>query len=352
MKRKWPLLAIPVALALALIPLSQKQRDFIHLFERAPTSEGCAVMDDGLWISSDEIVCVSSAGAPGPNPLFEPQKPTQFAALDVATGARRQLASSPPHYEISGTWGVSTSPDGKWILWPSQQYDPKSGGILDVPLWSAMTLDGKQFVQRPRVADSISSRGLAWLPDSSGWVEVCVINRARNGWTNGVTLRVCSLKNNQVKKIDVPSAKNANKTFAITQGGEAVIGCDAAGLTLVSVPLMKSGAVRSHSVAIPSRFNNGQIIPRSLLSPRGDRIAWAFHDTATSSVGLWLSGISGEKFEPIAPNLQGALGEPRNLRWTPDGRALSCWRPTPGKNPRGSYSFYRINIARGLSLKP
>lgn len=352
MKRKWPLLAIPFALALALIPISQKQRDFIHLFERVPTTEGCAVMDDGLWISPDEIVCVNSAGASGPNPLLRPEKGTQLAAVNVATGARRRLASPPPHQEITATWGVSVSPDGKWMLWPTMRYDPISGGRFPETLWSAMPLDGKRFVQRPRVADSISGRGLAWLPDSSGWVEVCVTNRASNGWQNGVTLRVCSLNSGVVKKIDVPQAKNANKTFAVTKAGESIIGCDAAGLTLVSVPLVKLGAVRSHTVATPAQFNKMQFIARSLLSPRGDRIVWSFHDTATATVSLWLSDINGKKFEPIAPDMQLTSAQARNLRWTPDGKALSCWRPTPGKNTRGSYSFYRINIPRSLSLKP
>lgn len=353
MKRKWLLLAVPLALALALIPLSRRQRDFIHLFERVPTTEGCAVMDDGLWIAPAEIACFAPATpSPNPNPLLMGDGTTKLEAVEITTGARRKLPATSPQYPISGTWGVMTSPDGKWILWPSQKFDLESGGIFDVPLWSALSLDGTKFVQRPRVADSISSRGLAWLPDSSGWVEVCVINRSRNGWQNGVTLRVCSLNKDQVRKIDVPQAKNANKTFAVTKAGEAVIGCDAAGLQLFSVPLMKPGAVRSHTVALPARFNSGQIIPRSLISPRGDRIAWTFHDTATATVSLWLSDIHGKKFEPIAPNLQDTFEAPRNLRWTPDGKALSCWRLTPGKNPKGSYSFYRINIPSGLSLKP
>ncbi len=359
MQRKWLLLGVPFALALALIPLSRKQSDTIHLFERVPATEGCAVMDDGMWISSDEIVCASSAnasvgttvGVNGTNPFLGGSSPTQLSALRVTTGERRALASAPPHSEMSGTWGVSTSPDGKWILWPSMTYNPKTARYFVGGLWNAMTLDGKKWVQRPRVADSISSRGVAWLPDSSGWVEATVINRARNGWKNGVTLRVCSLQSKDVRQIDVPTAKNANKTFAVTRASEAVIGCDGGNLKLVLVPLTKSGAVRSHLVALPAPLNGGNTIPRALISPRGDRIAWAFHDSITSTVELWLSDIGGKKFEPIAPNFPQPLDKMRNLRWTPDGKSLSCWRPTPGSK-LGAYSFYRIHIPRSLSLKP
>ena len=123
-----------------------------------------------------------------------------------------------------------------------------------------------------------------------------MINRARNGWTNGVTLRVCSLHSNNVRKIDVKQALNANKTFAVTRAGEAVIGCDKGlNLTLVSVPLGSTGAVREHQVRLPSRFNKGSIIARSLISPRGDRIAWTFHDTTKLSATVWLSDIAGHK---------------------------------------------------------
>ena len=359
MKRQWFLLAVPLALALALIPLSRKQSDYIHLFERVPATEGCAVIDDGMWISPGEIVCASSAnagigtivGVNGTNPFLGGSKPTQLSALNVATGERRVLASAPPHHEISGTWGVSTSPDGKWILWPSMTYNPKMGVYFGGGLWNAMTLDGKQWVQRPRVADSITGRGVAWLPDSSGWVEACVINRARNGSANGVTLRVCSLKNKQVRKIDVPGAKNANNTFGVTKTGEAVIGCDGAGLQLLRVPLTKNGAVRSHAVKVPSPFGQATLLSRALISPNGDRIAWVFGDKVTATASLWLSDWSGQKSEPVAPDLQLDVRQLRNLRWTPDGKSLSCWRPTPGSK-LGAYSFYRVNIPRSLSLKP
>ena len=284
MNRKWLLLVVPFALALALIPLSRKQSDFIHLFERVPNSEGCAVIDDALWISRSEMMCAwsdnaavgTSVSASGTNPYLGGSKPTQLAALNVATGARRVLASTPPHADISGTWGVSTSPDGQWILWPSMTYDPKTGGYFARGLWNAMTLDGKQLVQRPRVADSISSRGVAWLPDSSGWVETTVINRAKNSRTNGVTLRVCSLNEDQTRVIDVPSAKNANKTFAVTRAGEAVIGCDSAGLTLVSVPLMEA----ARCARARSRCQRGSTMAESFR-------ARSFRRAATASPGSW-----------------------------------------------------------------
>ena len=334
------LLILPLLLAVPLLGLKRKRtqlkREIARLLAPVPGTAGCGAVDSSLWISNQEVVCITEGGE-------------KLEAVNATTGRHRQLASPPTNSGILGNFGVSVSPDGQWILWPSGKYG--------APKWSAMRLDGTQRAERPRLSDNISNLRVAWRPDSRGWTEVCEQYTATGTKSAGglpvatrkTTLRIYHLSSLKSDDVDVPQASAING-LQVTQKGEAVIICS--GPRLVFVSMMAPFAVKWQITPTPPQNSGSSDID---ISPRGDRIAWTFQKMGATSVSesIWLSDIKGTTFERITPDFNKFNVAPFYLHWTPDGKALSGWltdRTDPKK--RNLNQLLRIEIPARLKLKP
>lgn len=318
-KAKWmrgALLALPVVVfSAALFRAGQQRRELLRLFTPVPGTKKSRSLLGSMWRSSHEVVCL-------PNNSYG----TALVSVDARTGKRTPLPPLPANQAIPYVFGVSVSPDGKWLLWP--------GGTSG---WNAMSLDGKRFVRRPRASNSLSDLKVAWLPDSNGWVEAREnqpINKLVNGLLTTVEmrtyLRICSLNTALVKDIDLPRSRvSAIGDFQITQNGDAVFSCsEPVSVRFVTVPLANPTAVREQNITPPFKVGNGHFIRGTLVSPRGDRIAWTFQsmNLGGTTESVWLSDSKGQNFRRLTPELDMRTMAPVYLHWMPDSQHLSFWR--------------------------
>ena len=235
--------------------------------------------------------------------------------VDARNGKKKPLTSAPANQGIYGNFGVMVSPDGKWVLSP--------GGMSG---WNATSLDGEQFVQRSRASQSLSDLDVAWLPDSSGWVESS--KYGLNGRNGESTLIVYKLNAAKTRVISVPQADAIND-FQVTQRGEAVFSCaEPVSVRFLTVPLSTPTLVKEQNITPPFKVGNGRNIMSTLVSPRGDRIAWTFQTMEGNKVteSVWLSDIDGKNFKRLTPELDKSNLAPVYLHWRPDSQSLSCWR--------------------------
>ena len=320
---------MPLLVAIPLFTLGQKRQEakqeIARLFAPVPGTEGCQAVDDSLWISSREVVCIG-------------RNREALEIVDATTGKPQRTVALPANTSIYSNFGVSVSPDGKWILWPSGKYG--------APTWSAMSLDGKRVVTRPRLSDNISDLRVAWRPDSRGWAEVCEQFTSAGYKSGGLpvatrktTLRIYHLSSPKSDDVAVAQASAING-LQVTQKGEAMIICS--GPRLVVVSMVAPFPVKWEiTPTAPANSGSSDID----ISPRGDRIAWTFQKMGGNSVteSIWLSDIKGTQFEQVTPALPKDRDSLVYLHWTPDGKALSGW---------GTNQLIRIEIPARLKLKP
>lgn len=305
-----PLLILSAALFLA----SGQQRAMARLFTLVPGTKNCVPFAGSMWRSASKVVCVASnrTGA-------------ALLGVDSRSGEQKTIAVLPANEQILSGFGVMVSPDGKWLLWPGL-----SGG------WRAMSLGGKRFVQRQRATQSTAGLRVAWLPDSSGWVEASPYGL--NGRNGDTILIIYSLKNAKTRVINVPEADGINN-FQVTSKDEAVFSCsEPVSVRFVTKSLaLSSKSARELDIKPPFKVGSGRHINGTLVSPDGKRIAWTFQimggQKTTESV--WLSDRGGKNFKRLTPDLDMQNLAPRYLHWMPDGKRLSCWRDN---------SLYILNI--------
>ncbi len=300
------LVALPlVGLTFAVFVVSAPRRALAKLWTEVPGTQGCNPTDGSLWRSSQEMVC-----AP------RDERGLKILSVNAVNGKRRILTSPPANEQVWGS-GVMVSPDGKWLLWPNMK--SQAG-------WNVMRLDGKGWVQRPRATQSASRRTVAWLPDSSGWVEASPYGL--NGRNGDTVLIIHKLNTAKTRVIDVPEADGIND-FQVTKRGEAVFSCsEPVSVRLVTVPLSGPRKVRQQNIAPPFNAGNKQHIMATLVSPQGDRIAWTSQISKGGSTteSVWLSDIKGKNFKRLTPELRKHDLAPVYLHWMPDGKNLSFWR--------------------------
>ena len=330
---------LPLLVAIPLFTVGQKRKKtkqkIAHLFVPVAGTEGCQAVDDSLWVSPKEVVCIGRNQA-------------ALEIVNATTGKTQRTVALPANTYISSNFGVSVAPNGKWILWPSGKYG--------APTWSALSLDGKFLVTRPRLSDNISNLRVAWRPDSRGWAEVCeqfTPTGSKSGglplMTRQTTLRIYHLSSPKSDDVSVPQASAING-LQVTQKGEALIECS--GPRLVVVSMVAPFPVKWEITPTPPANSGSSTID---ISPRGDRIAWTFQKAGGNSVteSIWLSDIKGTKFEQVTPALPKDRDSLIYLHWTPDGKALSGWgNVRKDSAPRMVNQLIRIEIPACLTLKP
>ena len=300
---------VPVALGGVIFSRGSERREMARLMQPVAGTQGLEQMAGAMWRSPHKVVCVlKDSGATG------------LVEIDTRTGQRKSLPPLPSEQSLPFTRAASVSPDGKWLLWP--------GGVGG---WNARRLEGGPLIQRPRLSDNLSNLNVAWLPDSSGWVEakenLVPTGDTLDGMTlvtNRSVLRVFKLGTARTRDIDISGASVGSVT--VTRQNEAFInGGTGEGVEFLRVPLDRPGH-SSITVTPPIRHAEAHIM-MCQISPDGTRVAWTFQKQKSSPVteSIAVSDLDGSNFRKISPEMDKYGVMPTNLHWMPDGKRLSGW---------------------------
>lgn len=138
-------------------PATMTAEEFpVHLLDakRLPGFADATPLTESLWLNPNQVVNVQSATS-------------NLAVFDLDTGKQTPVDAMNALYEhqeaYKNPFSVRTSPDGRWLLWPSD-----SNGE---PTWEAVSLDGQQHREWPRATD-FGTLDVAWMQDSRHWVQL------------------------------------------------------------------------------------------------------------------------------------------------------------------------------------
>jgi len=277
-------------------------------FLKVRGTEGAYYIAGSMWSSPNTVVCFFPNRQGTPSHLI--------MEVDARTGKRRLLkklttlfakADSPWYFD------TSVSPNGKWLLWP--------GGMSG---WKAATLDGSRLIQRPRGSDNLSNLHVAWLPDSSGWVEC----HSKIGSPLSF-IQTCLIGSPTVKDVSFDRRGIYGDDLWTTPQGDVIVG-GAGGADsgkLLHLSLFKKGMPSTTSSA---SFADDQM--RTYfdceVSPQGDRVAWLYqiNRMGQTFANVWVSDFDGNNMKRVTPDLVWNQSAPTYLHWKPDGKRISYWR--------------------------
>jgi hypothetical protein len=225
----------------------------------------------------------------------------------------------------------SLSPDGTWLVW--------CGGKRGFTRWIAATLDGRcQMICRQA---HIERQTMIWMPDSRFLIELVQSHRHSISRFTGAILRDTEARvDTQLIRL---TGASDGKVLGITDRGELLIQNGWFGPEQLRSEVVLSYCGLNPDVAVTRertiRLPHPAEIHDVVLSPRGDRLAWALGNTAClgaddAVVGLWISDLKGGDMHQVE---SAAVAEVRtgsdghdvqyswidDLRWLPDGKRVS-----------------------------
>jgi hypothetical protein len=215
---------------------------------------------------------------------------------------------------------MATSPDGRWLLWPSlhDRNDADRG-------WSVRRLRGGEI--RRWVADSSGSDAV-WLPDSKGWVEF-----SPGAVPSKLTVHPLVKRHRAIRR-EVPGEAEMGTLLGITRRREAVF-----------LGVRRLGPIRFFTIGVPPRnvvrrafeveLPEGGRVRDLSLNRRGDRLGWILelpidrHEYPDHEfwLSVWTSRLDGGRMRELGRYPSRRREEPSleitHLKWTPDSRALT-----------------------------
>jgi hypothetical protein len=214
---------------------------------------------------------------------------------------------------------LTTSPDGRWLLWATVPSD-------EATVWHVRRLRGTA-VRRMRGPASLGHMG-AWMPDSSGWIEL----RGAGGAGELVVHPLADSR--EAVAAPIEEFEKPQRMLGITARREALVLLDHnkgnARLGTIGLP---PETVRARSFDVPFATTD-QLVELS-LNDQGDQLAWVFdspidterYPTYDRWLSIWVSTSRGKnlhslgrfasRFIPREPST-----ELTDLTWTKDGRGL------------------------------
>jgi hypothetical protein len=302
-----------------------------------------------FWLSDHEIM------------LFRtwPKDPYEAQRLELRTMQETPLA--PLNKVLKNMcdieWGVDVlpSPDGSVLLmWRSHKPNIffRSNDSPYLQYASRVNIDGTQLFQWPGHPNGLSISDSTWQADSKGWLHLGTFNKYDGS----------SLASVKFYSLNAPGRTKeivlgTNNQFPINAGLAAdntLVGMDLVsfgpgGTARLRIWPLKEGAKPAEKlVPLPGFADNYSTI----VSPRGDRIAWVISGTGRKSptnllerlfgflgqkpvptTGLWVSKVDGSElheigrmefpWKPKGNTLPSAALRPSLVRWMPDGKHLS-----------------------------
>jgi len=271
--------------------------------------------------------------------------------LDTKTGLRTPLTDLSRRLRAQRDYAslFRLSPDGKWLVYAANNSDddyPRSHFYVS-------EVGGPREREWP-LEDAASNGmpsmppGAVWLPDSRRWLELAPDETGLLG------VRMHSLDVDSPKALPVTAPARLRSLLGVTPDYRLIAtdfyvspGSAARSVDLYEVGLYPNPTPpRRHTLRAPP---NAQILDIA-LSPRGDRLAWAFYFSRVPTgmqwlarfipslrkrlrprvgAGLWVSRLDGSEmreigYQEIDPNVPAPLRlAPAEIHWTPDGRRLS-----------------------------
>jgi hypothetical protein len=229
-----------------------------------------------------------------------------------------------------GEMEFAISPDRRSLVWIGSSYEL-------LPLGSSQQY---HFGHPTATLNGTSGfiPGVAWLPDSSGWLEI-------RGAIAASTLVGHKLSGSTSFSATLPPGLGMQRILGVTPNGEAIIsrqrGAVVDGFLAIDVAA-RPPRVRNLNVKLPPSDDVEDIV----LSPQGDRLAWMtcnwsdFQSVVsemlsslsgnglrgrTASYAIWVSRLDGSEMRQLGSERCRHYGDlrPECVRWLPDGKSVS-----------------------------
>jgi len=258
-------------------------------------------------------------------------EPTLFGKAPPNFAAAVWTYSYPSTETLASHW----SPNGRWIVTAETQ--PTLG--VGFQLTSLITNSALRYVAWPDFA----FRRIAWLPDSSGWLEACI-------GAHGLVVNEYGLRNvTPVESWTFPTVHGIRRLYGATPDGRLLLdrtpfASEERDVRVDAVDLRHGQPPKPLGRVTPP---SGMRVAAAILSPNGRSIAWTMardsgyvapHDlaarllsrvglsaAANRRAGIWVSRVDGSGMRCIGvlePTKEDPVPVPRMVIWTADSNRL------------------------------